>query len=160
MIRNYTSEVPTDRSLARIEAFLVRAGATHTARMYENGKVMGMFFQLPINGLPMTFKLPARVEACLKVLIKERKSLNLPARTEFGRRKQEAAKEKLREQAERTAFRILEDWVSVNVSLVELGQAEAIEVFLPHVYNQETNKTLFETAKEGGFKLLTAGKGK
>lgn len=161
-LRNYTSEVAVDRSISRIEAYLVRAGATHVSKGYgPNGEVISIVFNLAINEMPALFRLPVRVEGCYKYLLKERKSLTLPARTDFGRKRQEEGKKRLREQAARTAFRILEDWVSVQVSLVQLEQAEAIEVFLPYAYSPERDRTLFETMKETKFKaLLPAEAGK
>lgn len=154
-LRNYTSEVPVDRSISRIEAYLVQAGATHVSKGYgPNGEVTTIVFNLAINEMPALFRLPVRVESCYKALLKDRKSLSLPAWSDWGRQRQEEGKKRLREQAARTAFRILEDWVSVQVSLVQLEQAEAVEVFLPYAYNPEKDQTLFESMKETKFKAL------
>ena len=148
-LRNYTSKVPASRSLENIERLLVDAGATHIARFYDGEKkVVGVLFQINMGGKPVTFKLPSRPDRVLKEMEKGR------------RRMRSESQKRLGEQAQRTAWKILFDWVSVQVSMVLLEQAEAAEVFLPYVYDSVKDQTLFERVKESGYKLLTAGSSK
>ena len=58
------------------------------------------------------------------------------------------------EQAQRTSWKILYDWVQVQVSMIQLQQAEFIEVFLPYCYDREADKTFYEKLKGNGFKQL------
>ena len=64
---------------------------------------------------------------------------------------------RLMEQAERTAWKFLADWVDIQLGLVELGQGEFLEVFLPYVYDPAKQQTFFERIKESGYKMLPQG---
>jgi hypothetical protein len=44
---------------------------------------------------------------------------------------------KIREQAEWVSWRILKDWVEAQMALVESGQAEAAQVFMPYATRQD-----------------------
>lgn len=41
--------------------------------------------------------------------------------------------------------------------MIKMEQAEAIQVFLPYIYDGKTDKTLFEKLKSSNFKQLTSG---
>jgi hypothetical protein len=153
---NYTSSVPAERSISYIEHMLMQAGATHLSKAIGDDKtVAGFYFQLGIRKgdqiYPLTFKLPVRVDAVKKVLQREVKR----PRPETMRR--------IEEQSQRTAWKILSDWVDAQLAMIQLEQAEAVEIFLPYVYDGQRDKTYFEIIKAGGFKQLqltpTAGKG-
>lgn len=144
-IKNYTSEVPATTSMGKIEQALVQAGATDISKKYENGIFVAIRFRMPINNIPMFFELPARVENCFKVLFKEVK------------RPQPDTKTRVRQQAERTAWKIVSDWVQIQLSMILLDQAEPMQVFLPFVWDPKTEKTFFEQVKDGGYKALLTG---
>ena len=143
-IKNYTSTVPSDRSVSFIEHRLVSAGATHISKVYEGEplRLRGITFQIPINGIPLLFKLPAKTDAVFKVLYAE------------VRKPRPTTKQTIEEQAERTSWKILADWVDIQISMIKLEQAEFIEVFLPYSWDPNKNQTLFEKFKDGGFKQL------
>ena len=72
-------------------------------------------------------------------------------------RAQPQTRKKIPAQAERTAWKIVLDWVEVQLSMIELAQVEFMEVFLPYLYNGVTQQTYFETLKKQGIaKLLPA----
>lgn len=143
-IKNYTSTVPMLNSIQRIEHRLSQAGASHIAKSYENEKPIGMIFQIKSNEIPMTFKLPAKADRVFEWMKMQRRKPPTKAQSES-----------LRNQADRTAWKILSDWVDIQISLIELDQAEAIEVFLPYAYNGSKDQTLFEQIKGNNYKLLT-----
>ena len=58
------------------------------------------------------------------------------------------------DQARRTAWKLLVDWVQVQASMILIGRRTALEVFLPYVYNHETKQTFFERMQESKFKML------
>jgi hypothetical protein len=145
-IRNHTSTVPVERSISAIEKLLVEAGATHISKFYEGAKLDGILFQLPVNGIPLTFKLPSKPESVAKVM------------AEGVKRPRRGTLVRIDEQAQRTAWKLLHDWVHVQVSMVIMEQAEAIQVFLPYTYNPKNGQTFFERLKDGGFKQLSMGK--
>lgn len=141
-LKNYTSEVPAHISMARIEKALVEAGATDVSKSYQDGICQAIRFRMTIESLPVFFQLPANIDACFKVLKAE---IKRPRPDTF---------QKVKQQAERTAWKIVSDWVDVQLSMIKLEQAKALQVFLPYVYNPQTNQTLFERI-QGNMKLLT-----
>lgn len=144
-IKNYTSTVPMINSIARIEHRLIQGGVTIISKDYEDGKPKGMIFQINNNGIPMTFKLPAKADRVFEWLKMQRKKP--PTKTQL---------EGIKAQADRTAWKILSDWIDIQISLIELDQAEAMEIFLPYIYDGKTDQTLYEKMKETNFKQLTA----
>lgn len=141
-LKNYTSTTPASVSMGKIEKCLVTAGATNISKTYENNICTAITFRMLVHDRPLFFQLPARVEACFEVFWKEVK------------RPRPDTKVKTREQAERTAWKIICDWVEVQLSMILLEQADALEVFLPYVFNPETNQTFYNQLKDKGFKAL------
>ncbi len=141
-IKNYTSTVPTSTSIVNIERCLVKAGATDISKKYLEGICTAISFRMVVNLKPLFFQLPAKVDACFKVLWAEIK------------RPQPGTKRNIQEQAERTAWKIISDWVEIQLSMIQLEQAEVIEVFLPYVYDQVKDQTYFQMIKEGKYKAL------
>ncbi len=146
-LKNYTSSVATDRSVSLIQHCLVAAGAKNISLSYnDKGELVGMLFQVFTAHGPVVFKLPAKVDACFQAMWKE------------VRRPRKETEGKLREQAGRTAWKILYDWVAVQVSLIQLEQAEIIEVFLPYAWDARKDQTYFEKMKANNFKQLEPAK--
>ena len=141
-LKNYTLEVPAQTSMNRIEKALVAAGATDISKGYKDGICVDIKFRIMHNGLPMFFKLPAQVEACFTILWKDVK------------RPQPGTQERIKAQAERTAWKIISDWVECQLSMIMLQQAEMLQVFLPYAYDQQKDQIFFEQIKEGNFKAL------
>jgi len=129
-----------------IEKCLITHGATDIAKTYEDGKTKGIKFAMLVNGKSMVFSLPARIENCERVL---------EGMTTSRTRSETLAK--IPAQAERTAWKIVLDWIEAQMAMVDLAQIEMAEVFLAYVFNPETNQTYFEMIKEGGFKKLLPG---
>lgn len=142
-LKNYTSSVPVINSIARIEHRLAQAGATHIAKSYNKERPIGMIFQIPINNVPLTFKLPAKAEKVYDYMIKQR--AKPPKKEQL---------ETIRLQADRTAWKILADWIDIQVSIVQIDQAEPTEVFLSYLYDSKRDQTLFDKMKETNFKQL------
>lgn len=111
-------------------------------KTYEGERLAGIAFIVPIEGTDFPFKLPARIERVEKVL------MGMYKRPRAGTEK------KIKDQAERTAWKILADWVDIQMSLVELDQAELIEVFMPYLYNHQKEATFFDQWKKNGYVML------
>lgn len=142
-LKNYTSTVPAITSMGRIERALVQAGATDISKKYNEDKVCtAITFRMLVNRNPVFFQLPAKVNACFDVFWKEVK------------RPRPDTKRTTMEQAERTAWKIVCDWVEVQLSMILLEQAEALEIFLPYVYNPATETTFYNQLKNSEFKAL------
>lgn len=141
-LKNYTSTTPSEKSIFCIEQKLVSMGATNITKDYKDGILGGIRFLILINGNTVAFSLPARIEAVFETMWKEIK------------RPREETKNNISQQAERTAWKLIADWVDVQASMIYLQQAEVMQVFLPYAI-MPNNKTVFESIKEGGMKMLT-----
>lgn len=121
-------------------------GARNISKEYANGKVVSVFFSIdnPTGGLPLCIRLPSNEDGVYQVLLKQRK-----------RYVDYKVKEAVREQAKRTAWKLVQDWVEVQMSLVEMQQAEILQVFMPYLWNEQAAKSLYSIVKEAGFKALT-----
>lgn len=143
-IKNYTSSVDASRSMARIEELLVEIGATNINKQYENKICTGITFLLFDQQLMQTlpFHLKAQTEECFTILWKDVK------------RPRHDTKEILKKQAAKTAWKILSDWTEIQCSMILLGQAKPLQMFLPFVYDMKTNETFFDKVSSGKMKLL------
>ena len=144
MIKNYTSTVPALRSINAIESNLVKHGARNILKTYTpQGKIEGLAFILEVTGKKMPFKLPARVD---RVAAKLKESIKKPRKDTLKR---------VADQAERTSWKILSDWVGIQMALIDLDQAKIMEVFLPYLYDHNKQTTYFEQLESNDFKQLT-----
>lgn len=143
-IKNYTSTVDASKSMARIEELLVEIGATNINKQYQNKICTGITFLLYDQQLQQTlpFHLKAQVEECFNILWKDVK------------RPRPDTRAITQQQANRTAWKILSDWTEVQCSMILLGQAKPLQMFLPFIYDTKTNETLFDKVSSGKFKLL------
>lgn len=147
-IKNYTSTVPADRSRARIQQVLVELGATQIGMDVTEGRVTGMSFHVAIDGQILKYRLPARVSAVETAMVPKRKRKD----------------SKSKDQAERTAWKLLQDWVEVQASLIRIGMSTATEVFLPYmlVGSGKAQFTLWAhlSSRSGGLMAITQEAGK
>jgi len=146
-IKNYTSTVEASRSMAKIEELLVEIGATNINKQYEHKVCTGITFLLYDQQLQQTlaFHLKAQVEECFQVLWKDVK------------RPQANTKATPQQQASKTAWKILSDWTEIQCSMILLGQAKPLQMFLPFVYDMKSNQTLYDKFNSGKLNLLDAG---
>ena len=146
-IKNYTSNVSVDRSVSDIEHCLVSAGASHIAKAYDTeGHVQALIFQMPNGkGEQLTFKLPARWQKVFEKMWKQ------------VRRPRKETHDRVFEQAQKTAWKLLYDQVAVQTSNILIDQQDSIEAFFPYLYDGRRDKTIYELAKDTGFKQLTTG---
>jgi hypothetical protein len=152
-LKNYTTEVPASRSVQEIQEILQKHGVTGTMMEYEQGtgRIESLAFKIDINGQPWGFRMPLRWRQALQTLYRGKKSV----RSMYSQQSRIVAAERVREEyAYRVAWRILRDWVDVQMALVELDIVQIQEVFLPYVV-QENGQTLFENIVTDPSRLLT-----
>jgi len=145
---NYTTEVSAERSVAEIQSKLAKAGAWQILHEYQRGtgELIGLSFQIDTQFGPMAFRLPAKIDAVEKILIRQR-----------VRRRPDL---KARGQATRVAWRILKDWVEAQLALIETEQVKMEQVFFAFVQDSR-GKTLYEAYEEKKFAgLLMPGERK
>lgn len=134
-LKNYSTEVSADRSIAEIEKMLACFGASQVMKEYlSDGSCRGVAFRLN----EQVFKLPANVEGVRNYLFK------LKSHGIDGEKKHD-------ERAGRVAWRILKDWLAAQLSIVASGQAQPDEVLLPYLWNGK--QTLYSAFKKGQLQL-------
>jgi hypothetical protein len=138
--KNYTSEMTIERSIERIEKAVVAAGAIQFYKEYKEGIVVGVVFVIPTKQGEMPIRLPARSEQAAKKI--------------YGSGAISGAQW---EQAKRTAWANLRDWVEAQMALIQTEMVQVEEVFLPY-WAVNKSQTLFEVMKQNDYKLpkLTA----
>lgn len=137
-IKNYTSSIPVERTISKIEGFLVSAGARDILKNYNDQRELeGISFKIFRHNKDFAFRLPASVYGVARVLygVEYHKLLD--------NRKQ---------QAMRTAWKIIQDWVELQISMVKLQQADVVEVFLPYMWLGE--KTFYKSLSDNNFKMI------
>lgn len=143
---NYTTQVPGVKSVGEIEGMLPSHGARRLVKDLDaTGNIVGITFEVFHGNNVLSFKVPVKPEAVLKVLERE-KQRNYRMRRNFSR-----------EQAGMIAWRIAKDWVEAQMALLETEMVDLEQIFLPYlVVNVDTGKTLYDGMKERQF-LLTQG---
>ena len=130
-LANYSTQTDALQSIAEIRQMLVQFGASRIAEHYQDGKTAGIEFAVKLDGQPLEFRLPVDVKAAFKVLQTMKVTSN----------------QKRMAHAEKVAWRILRDWVRIQLSIVEMKQAELAQVFLPYAL-MAPDTTVFQ-----GFRL-------
>jgi len=137
-ILNYTTSIATEKTAGEIQKKLSVAGAQAILSEYDKDGIMcSMSFR--INNI--FFKLPINIDGVYAAMSKDR---NIPNKL------------KSYEQASRVAWRIIKNWIEAQVAIIQAGQAELVQVFLPYAQNKD-GKTVFEAIKDNGFKQITSG---
>lgn len=133
-IKNYTTEVDVYKSLGEIQAALATHGARKIMVDYdEAGQPTGVMFGLETPAGPRGFCLPANVDGVKAVFVQQKIK----------------AKEG---QAERTAWRNIRDWVLAQMAIIEAGQVDLEEVFLPYLTDGK-GRTLYQLYQGGQLAL-------
>jgi hypothetical protein len=140
-LKNYTTKVPANRSCNEIQVMLQKCGATGVLMEYEKdtGRIAGLSFQVEFGEDKMGFRLPIHWREAQKVL-----------ESEGNRRAGDD------DYCYRVAWRILRDWVDVQVALIAIKQVELQQVFLPYAI-QRNGKTIYENILENPQMLLGEG---
>lgn len=152
-ILNYTTEVPFEKSIGEISQLLARKGARSIQTDYnDKGTPVGLAFVMAVGGIPVRFQLPNRSEGVAAAILKDK------PHNSNHRVSRAAYEQRIREQAERVSWRIVKDWVEAQLALIESGQAEMGQVFMPYATAQD-GRTMYELFLENNQKQLGSGGG-
>jgi len=144
-IKNYTSSVPVSTTVARIEQMIADAGANGIKKEFVAGQPVSITFEICFaDSRPIMVRLPANVEACIEAFWQDYRQHRGP--------RSNKKREDFRDQATMTAWKIQQDWVEVQLSLIRLHQQEFLQAFLPYVW--DGTSTFYERIRGGGFKAL------
>lgn len=140
-IKNYSSKVDVYTSLGEIQGALAKGGARKIMIDYdETGDPIGLTFGLLVEGQILGFQLPANIDGVLAAFKREKIKVD-------------------REQAKRTAWRNIRDWVLAQMAFVEAGNVQADEVFLPYLTDGH-GTTLYTAFRSGQLALPGAPEAK
>lgn len=152
-ILNYTTEIAAVKTIGEITGLLVRKGARSISSEYrEDGSIQAVSFVMPVGGIPVRFQLPSNAEGVCRVMLKEKPFK--PSSHGYGN--EDNYKAKFRAQAERVSWRILKDWIEAQIALIESGQAEIGQVFMPYALN-DRGATMYELFIENNQRKLGDG---
>lgn len=134
-IKNYTTVLTVEQSVAHINQALARHRARRMTFDYDDeGRMTALHFTIEVRKQPLLFRLP------VNLAVVEAKILEAyPDRSRIT--------ETLREQAYRTAWANVKDWVIAQMTFIDMNGVKTEEVFFPYLVNQE-GKTYFEAFEE------------
>lgn len=132
---NYTTTIAVEKSLGEIHRILARAGAKSVLTDYEQGEPSAIAFVIPTAFGDRPFRLPANINAVLRVLERQ---------YEGGRVQRRFVTQ---EQAARVGWRIVKDWLEAQLAIIETEMVSFDEIFLPYLLNRN-GKTLYELMVE------------
>lgn len=135
MIKNYTSN--TTNTFDKIQKVLAQHKAKRMMFEYDNqGRIDALSFSIEIDGREVGFKLPAKVKNVEQIFKREGIRLD----------------EKGLQQAYRTAWANIRDWLDAQMALIDTEQVQIEEVFLPYAVSRD-GRTYFETIKDNQYLL-------
>jgi hypothetical protein len=138
-ILNYTTKIAPEQTIAEIQKMLTRHGVAAMMTEYDGPHVAAVSFKMMIEGQPMAFKLPCNWRAVIEIFKRQRLRARITPEVE--------------QQAIRTAWRIIKDWVEAQLALVEVNMVTVPQVFLPYAITRD-GRTLSEKIVENpGFLL-------
>ena len=133
-IKNYTTKIDVFESLGEIQGALARNGARKIMVDYDDrGRPVGITFGLQTAQGGMLFQLPANTPGVMAAF--ERQKIRPDV-----------------EQAERTAWRNIRDWILAQMAFVEAGNVQVDEVFLPYMTDGK-GRTLYQAYQHGQLML-------
>jgi hypothetical protein len=144
---NYTTTIRPEKTAAECLAILGRGGAGAVAVTYADRKPTGIAFTLDTPAGQRSFDLPVNVDGVYAALAKAAKTGGIPPRYSS------------REQAERTAWRIIKDWLEAQVAIIDAQMASLDQVMLPYLRVGEGRSLYQAYADREGLLMLEAGHG-
>lgn len=139
---NYTTKVPAEKTASEIMSLLAKKGAVQVMTEFDpTGQPVGLKWRVESVHGPLGFALPINVDAVFRVLTAQRVLTTNP--------------ESRRRQAERTAWRIVKEWVEAQMALIETEMVDMEEVFLPYMLTGD--RTVYAVLSEGNFRALQSG---
>lgn len=156
-LKNYTSDAPVSQTIYRIEQVLIKCGVLSIEKEYgPNAEVVAVRFKINDQGREFYVRMPADREKALNALWMDyvgtdKLSGDGKSISDWGSRKKKNRTD-FAQQAERTAWKIVQDWIEVQMSMIQMQQADAVEVFLPYVWDGRT--TVYNRIKQNGYAAL------
>lgn len=138
-IKNFTTKVPVEQTINDLQRILAKAKATAILTEYgPDALPSALSFRVNVKGSEIQFTLPVNFAGVIAALRRDREY------------RDDA-------HARRVAWRIVKDWCDSQMALIDAGQAELAQVFLPYAQT-EGGETFYKYLQNKGFAQLTGPK--
>ena len=137
---DYTTKVNAQKTVTEVMGLLVAKGADEISIVYDDDRQpagLKWTVQSPRLGR-VGFALPCNIDAVFAKLTEQKVMVTSP--------------ESRRQQAIRTSWRILKDWVEAQMALLETGMVTMDEIFLPYMLSG--GQTFYQAMVAGEFRAL------
>lgn len=137
---NYTTKIDCDKTAGEISRCLTQHGAQAIMTEYDpaTSYIQALSFKITVGEQAMAFRLPCDWKPVYEILMKDPK---VPRANST------------KEQAVRTAWRIVKDWVEAQMALVETKMVTTQQVFLPYAVMKDGRTLSEHAASNPGFLL-------
>ena len=143
-IKNYTTDVPVNKTVSEIHLMLADHGAKRILFDYgADSKVTAISFTIETPTGEQAVRLPANVERVREVLRQQKYNPRNRNRSQI---------DDSRDQAERVAWRIVKDWLAAQLAILDTEMVDVQQVFLPYFLNRQ-GQTLYEVYSSGSLML-------
>jgi hypothetical protein len=143
-LKNFSTSIAVEKTIAEIEMMLAKYGATKIMKEFdENGQPARLSFAVMTQKGEMPVKLPMNKEGLLNVFKFQVSNGYLPKKfwgTEWAN-----------EQVARVGWRIIKDWLDAQLTLLSIEMVKIEEIFLPYIYSPKLDKTMFQVLEDKGF---------
>lgn len=136
-ILNYTTTVDAFKTVSEIEYILMKHKAKSIMKEYSGEQIVGLSFLIDTGRQQIPVKLPVKIAECYEILKREKQNGSRNVKTTM-------------DQAERTAWRILKDWVAAQMALLDIEMVKFEEIFLPYIVDA-SGRTMFEQLEQQQF---------
>jgi len=143
----YTTQIEASKTIAEIQENLVKHGAKSVMANYtDHGTIEALSFMIVTpEKKVMAIRLPCDAKPVYEVLRRQVNERKIPR----------SILNDGEAQALRVAWRIVKYWVEAQMALLETQMVKMEQVFLPYAI-VHGGRTLFESMKQDGYKLLEA----
>ena len=128
-IKNYSTSIDSYKTITEIQQLLAKKGAQQISiRNDTEGNPVSLSFMILWDNKPVAFMLPCNFEGIKRAMKNDRKVPRNQCTTE---------------QALRVGWRIVKDWTSAQLAIVEAEACTMPQVFLPYAITNE-GETMYE----------------
>lgn len=157
-LKNYTSDVPASQTIFRIQQILIKAGVNALEMEYgSRQEVTAITFRIQFDKAkpPLPIRMPAKVSEAQNQLwidYVDGDKLTPDGNSLAWNARKKKTRADFFEQGERTAWKLMQDWLEIQLSLISLRQVDFVQVFLSYVWDGQ--QSFYDRLKGGDFKAL------
>lgn len=151
-MKNSTSN--SKSTFDKIQQVLAKSGASKIMFDYApdgSGQLEAITFAIRIDGQEVGFRLPAMKDNVFQILYGSIKSF--PPKHKLH----ESQRQSYMDQAYKTAWANIRDWIDAQMALVQTRQVELVQVFLPYMLTKDGSTVYQKISKNPGLFLGEGG---